>query len=187
MKKTISRILFNLKRKRLERRQKKFMNFSDIQTILLLFESNLNEKNPYINQIVKQLEAEGKKVTLCGYVDKKQSEQPAPPDFYMLDRSQVRFFGEPKAAFAASLLDRKYDVVFDLTMSNILPLHYIIMYANAPLKVGRKIDGCNILDFMIDLKDSENPVSVGNEDYITQRFYLLEQIIFYLKNIKSHK
>ncbi|MDR0873341.1 MAG: hypothetical protein LBN27_07750 [Prevotellaceae bacterium] len=187
MKKKISRFFFNLKRKKLVRRQKKFLNYADIQTVLLLFESNLNEKNPYVNQILKQLEADGKKVTLCGYVDKKMSEQPTLPDFYMLDRSQIGLFGEPKTAFVAPLLERQFDVVLDLTLSDILSLHYIIMYANAPLKVGRKIENCDILDFMIDLKDGEKPMAVGNEDYIAQRVYLLEQIIFYLKSIKSHK
>ncbi|GHT57024.1 hypothetical protein FACS18945_0240 [Bacteroidia bacterium] len=187
MKNKISRFLFNLKRKKLKRQQKKFLNYADIQTVLVLFESNLNEKNPYVNQILKQLEADGKKVTLCGYVDKKMSEQPALPDFYMLDRSQIGFFGEPKTAFVAPLLKKQFDVVLDLTLSDILPLHYIIMYANAPLKVGRKIENCDILDFMIDLKDGEKPMTVGNEDYIAQRVYLLEQIIFYLKSIKSHK
>jgi len=186
MKQQISRFLFNLKTKKYAKRQKKFMNYSDIHNVLLLFESSLNEKNPYVNSIAKQLENDGKKVTLCGFLDKKISGQLVLPDFYVLDRSKINFFSEPKKEFISSLLNKKFDIVLDLTLNETLPLHYILMYANAPFKVGRKIANCGLLDFMIDLKTDGTVEDIGSSRYGSQISYLLEQIIFYLKSIKSH-
>jgi len=186
MKKQISRFIFNLKAKKYTKRQKKFMNYSDIHNVLLLFESSLNEKNSYINSIAKQLENDGKKVTLCGFLNKKNSGQLVLPDFYIIDRSKISFFSEPKKEFIAPLLDGKFDVVLDLTLTEILPLQYMLIYANAPFKVGRKIDNCDLLNFMIDVKANESTYEIGSSQYVSQISYLLEQIIFYLKSIKSH-
>ena len=186
MKQQISRFIFNLKTKKYAKRQKKFMNYSDIHSILLLFESSLNEKNPYINSIVKQLENDGKRVTLCGFLDKKISGQLVLPDFYIIDRSKTNFFSEPKQDFVAPLLEKKFDVVLDLTLNETLPLQHILMYADAPFKVGRKIANCAMLDFMIDIKTHETADEIGSSQYVSQISYLWEQIIFYLKSIKSH-
>ena len=186
MKQQISRLIFNLKTKKYAKRQKKFMNYSDIHNVLLLFESSLNEKNPYINSIAKQLEKDGKRVTLCGFLDKKISGQVVLPDSYIIDRSKTNFFSEPKKEFIAPLLDKKFDIVLDLTLNETLPLQYVLVYANAPFKVGRKITNCSLLDFMIDLKTNETIDNIGSSQYFSQISYLLEQIIFYLKSIKSH-
>ena len=186
MKQQISRFIFSLKTKKHTKRQKQFMNYSDIHNVLLLFESSLNEKNPYINSIAKQLENDGKKVTLCGFLDKKNSDQLVLPDFYIIDHSKINFFSEPKKEFISSLLYKKFDIVLDLTLNETLPLQYILMYAKAPFKVGRKITNCNLLDFMIDLKTNGIIENIGSSRYVSQISYLLEQIIFYLKSIKSH-
>jgi polyphosphate kinase 2 (PPK2 family) len=44
----------------------KFLNYSDIHSILLLFEADDAEKNLQVKKIVQMLKADGKKVTAIG-------------------------------------------------------------------------------------------------------------------------
>ena len=55
-------------------RKSKFRSLDDIRSILLLFESDYQEKNNDARAFVKMLQNEGKRVVVCCYVDKKVAE-----------------------------------------------------------------------------------------------------------------
>ena len=164
--------------KKSQNRDKKFVNYNNIRSVLIIYESDMNEKNPEIKSIAKLLQNDGKKVTTCGFSNKKKSDTPTLEHTYMIDASHVNFFGEPNMSFIKGLLNTKFDVVLDLTLSEILPLQYVLAYADASFKTGRKTANFDLLDFMIDVeKESSSAADVN---------YLFKQIIFYLKNIESH-
>ncbi len=75
-----------------QEREKRFMNYNDIKSVLILYESELSEKNKKIKAILKSLQEDGKKVTLCGYVKKKKSESPTFDHSCMIDLSHINFF-----------------------------------------------------------------------------------------------
>lgn len=140
-----------------------------------------------IKAILKSLQEDGKKVTLCGYVKKKKSESPTFDHSCMIDLSHINFFKEPDKNFIRKLLSNSFDAVIDLTLSPILPLQYVLAYSNAPFKAGRKNEILNLLDFMINIKSTE-PEEENKRLTIPgiDEDYLYRQIIFYLKNIESN-
>jgi hypothetical protein len=187
--KIISKFLFAQKVKKLQatqEREKRFMSYPDIRTILILFESEFTEKNPIIRSLVRQLAADGKKVTTCGFINKKDTKSAILPDSRIIDLSQVSFWGEPKNIVVGDLYGDEYDMVLDLTLSDILPLRYVLAYVNSPFKVGRKNMEFNLLDFMIDINASFVEDEEDLNAPVIDENYLFSQVIFYLKNIKSN-
>jgi len=181
----MKQFIFRRKLKSLKKnhnRDKKFVNYNDIRSVLIIYESDANEKNPEIKSIAKSLQEDGKKVTTCGFVNKKHSDTLILERAYMIDTSHVNFFGEPNMNFIKGLLHTKFDVVLDLTLSEILPLQYVLVYADASFKAGRKTANLDLLDFMIDV-EKENDEKTSSATDVN---YLFKQIIFYLKSIESH-
>ncbi len=167
--------------KKLPERQKKFMNYNDIRSILLLYESDMNERNAIITKIINELEKDGKEVIACGYVKKKKATTPFVTKSCMIDKSMLNFFYEPDKIFLAKLSENTYDLVLDLTLEPQIPLMYVLGYAAASLKAGRKTEAHHLLDFMIDCEALQDEESLQP----TQEYSLFKEILFYLKNINS--
>ena len=72
-----------------------------------------------------------------------------------------------------SLQRRQYDLLINLTQTPSLPMEYMTMYARADFKTGMQRDN-GLLDFMIQTEPQDNPL------------FLFEQIIYFLKHIKSN-
>ena len=157
-----------------------FYNYQEIKTILLLFKSDLSEENNFIKSIIKKIEADGKKVSACGFLDKKETQSLLFPEYIILTKADVSFLGKPKNKIIENLLDKQYDVVIDLSLESIIPLSYLLIEAKSLFRVGRKRKEQGLIDFSIDIATKKD-----NHTAIDEK-YLFEQIIFYLKNIQSH-
>ena len=89
-----------------------YRSWENIRTILVLFESDLQEKNAEARAFVKALQNEGKKVVACCYVDKKKAETATLDHWVVFDRSQVNWLKRPKDEFMQSLNARKTPSIF---------------------------------------------------------------------------
>ncbi|MBQ0118279.1 MAG: hypothetical protein MJZ88_02020 [Paludibacteraceae bacterium] len=161
--------------RRQPKRQVHFPRWENVRTIVILFESDLIEKNPTVRRLAERLSTEeaDKNVTLLGYVDKKDILSPNLPQSRILGRKDFTIFGVPKANIREELMRHPYDLLIDLTQKDCLPLRYMATYLNADFKTGRHIRE-GIHDFMLD-----TPAQESQE-------FLFGQIIYYLKLIKSN-
>jgi hypothetical protein len=82
-------------------------------------------------------------------------------------------FYRPKQEAVNSLLTRRYDMMFDLTLKDTFSLRYLAMLCDCDFKVGRYCDQTNDLDLMID---------ISKEPAIS---YLIEQIRIYVPMLKN--
>ena len=117
-------------------RVSRYHSWDDIRTILVLFESDLQEKNQEARNLIKKLQAEGKKVVACCYVDKKKAETATLDTYVVLDRSQVNWLKRPKEEFMQPL-KAQFDVVMDMTETDCLPLKYVLLQAKSDFRCGR--------------------------------------------------
>lgn len=189
IKNMISKFFFQLRVKKMQQaegREKRFMSYDDIRTVLILFESEFTEKNEIIRKLVKKLSVDGKKVSTCGFIKKKQTKSAILPDSRILDLSHTSFLEKPQDAIVSDLLNQEYDMVMDLTLDDLIPLMYVLINAKSPFKVGRKRDELNLLDFALDLKKIKEQEHSEEISIKIDEDYLFHQIIFYLKNIKSN-
>lgn len=179
-------------------REKRWIDYKNAKTILLLFESDYIEKNRFIRKAIETLTSEGKKVSAWGFLDTKKSTTAILPSFRVLDRETINWRGEPKEPFLRELGEREFDLLIDLTLCDILPLMYVGLYANAATKVGMSRTMDSIYDFKIIVpepseeelngKDEKQHIEFRNLNemlFHTDQQYLFEQIIYYLKRIQS--
>ncbi len=170
-------------------RDRRFITYDRAKTVLLLFESDVIEKNPAIRKIISSLQDDGKKVSAWGYIDKKQIHTAIFPDFRILNNDQTDFFRKPVVSYLNELENHEYDLLIDLTLKPLIPMQYIAMYSKAIFKTGIHKSDLNIYDFVMDVESLMTPVekTENNEpaEILVDETYVYDQIIFYLKSIQS--
>jgi len=164
-------------------REHRFVSYDKAKTVLILFESDYNEKNPNIRKIIQSLQQDGKKVSAWGFIDKKEVTSAILPDFRILHHQQTDFFHKPDPAFFRELENLQFDLLIDLSLQLHYPLEYIALYANAYCKTGLRKTELPIYDFMLDMESIKS--TMDEEENPIDEIYLYNQIIFYLKSIQT--
>lgn len=161
-----------------------YRSWNNIRTILLLFESDLQEKNAEVRAFVKTLQSEGKKVVVCSYVDKKKAETATLDHWVVFDRSQVNWLKCPKEDFVQPL-KIQFDMVMDMTETDCLPLKYVLLQAKSDFRCGKSCGDNSLYDFVIEMPphpiDTKTGMPRTDYNFIGK---LGEQIVRYLKIIK---
>ncbi|GAB1415462.1 hypothetical protein MASR2M117_08680 [Paludibacter sp.] len=165
-------------------REKKFVNYYQAKNILLIFESNYTEKNTKTKEIVQTLTSEGKKVTAIGFVDKRQITSAIYPDYRVTYPGDYSCFKKPSKSLLEYLNQNEYDLLIDISKEKRIELDYLVLYSNAKCKAGLKKSELNIYDLEIDLSSylEQNETVIDDLEYS----FLLNQILFYLKNIQTN-
>lgn len=168
-----------------------YPDFKSIKNILILFESEYNEKNILIKKIVSDLKDQGKKVTVWGYLDKKETSAAVLPEYRLFANEELTFYGIPKPQLTDEFLIGEYDMVIQLSVNDIYALDFLLAEAKAPFKVSKtKPQYKGISDFMISLDVNQDvEEQEADEDAIAPEpadaKFLYEKIMFYLKSIQA--
>lgn len=175
-----------------QKREKSFVNYNKAQNVLILFESNLTEKNREIKVIMNKLEHDNKKVTAWGFVNKKNVISPILPNYHIFNQADFNFLGQPSGNLIEKVKEMEVDLLLDLTTSQILPFQYLTHYSLASFKVGMKKGDIQPYDFMMDFSKfkHKNPSDMDPEESLEEFIefdarFLYNQFIFYLKNIET--
>lgn len=170
-------------------RDRRFVSYDKAKSIILLFESEFNEKNPTIRRMIHQMQNDGKRVSAWGFIDKKEVMTSILPDFRILHHKQTDFFQRPTFSFLNELENQEFDLLIDLSIHPQLPLQYIAIYAKASCKVGIHKSDLKIYDFLIDVDNLTNQPETDEPEELVEsvvdEIYLYNQIIFYLKSIQT--
>jgi len=164
-------------------RERRFVNYNNARSIILLFESDYTEKNHEIRKIIQSIQADGKRVMAWGFINKKETTTAILPDFRVLHHKNADFLGKPLQSFLQELENQDFDLLLDLTVNEHIPLSYVGLYAKAACKAGVRKNEHNIYDFMIELIPQTPTEDKELEEY--NATYVYNQIIFYLKSIQT--
>jgi hypothetical protein len=163
---------------------RRYVDYQHANSILLLFESDIMEKNLAVRQIISNINADGKYVAVCGYVDKKQVQQAVLPQFRIIGADDIDWLQRPHTEIIDDLLEQHFDIMLDLTTKPIRPLKYVALMVDADLKVGRTEDfQLNIVipDSMI--KEDKETIDLGTFDMPITTIY--NEYHRYLTSIQS--
>jgi len=160
-----------------------FVNYRQAKSIFILFESDNQERNTFIHETIGKMKNDGKKVCAWGYSRKKEVSAAVLPQFRILCKKDVDFYGKPAASHLRELEDMEFDLLIDLSWHTVIPLEYIVLHANARYKCGSLNTGMNVYDFILDLEKIK--LSVDEDKPVIDEKYLYDQIIFYLKSIQT--
>ena len=155
-------------------REKHFLNWKDIRTVLVMFDiAHLDDVSVFIQQIKKN----GKKVTVCAYQTKDNTQHYSTNDYFVISKKEAgKWFGNPLHTIAKELKKRPFDIVIDLTLSCNIPLEYLLAHTPASVKAGFKKTDCSPYDLAI----TSLPLGEAESYQINE---LYKQIVYYLDRI----
>ena len=164
---------------KLPQRETRFPHFEKPLKTLVIYESDLLERNDAIKDIRQDMLRQQMDITMWGYAPKKEITTPVLPQSRILGLKDYGFFGKPQQHVLDDLRKEHYDVLIDLTTQPCLPLRYLAMYATADCKVGLHL-GEGIHDLLI------APPGLDTVNARPEATWLFHQIINYLSTIKSN-
>ena len=164
--------VYNHKAGKQPEREVVFPHFDDVRSVLVLFESDIQEKNEVIKSIADQLRKEDKDVVMWGYCAKKDIDSPTLLQLRILGTRDFNVFEVPKDEIISELQRREFDLLIDLTQHPCRPLRYLALYARANFKSG------------LDLERGVHDLLISTEPQETPQF-LFDQIVKYLKMIQA--
>jgi len=149
--------------------------------VLIIYESDVLERNDAIKTIRQDLLKRRMDVTMWGFVEKKVIQTLILPQSRILGLGDYNLLGKPRDYVLTDLRAEHYDLLIDLTTRPLLPLRYLALYADADFKAGLNL-GEGIHDMLISLPDF-NPEQ--GEEASLEASWLFDQIMRYLTSIKS--
>jgi hypothetical protein len=168
----LRQFIFDYLRKKQPERQPRFPHLDQPLKIMLIYESDLLERNNLIKSFRQDLLRRQMDVTMWGYVEKKDIQTLILPQSRILGLADYNLWGKPRDYVVTDLKAEHYDLLIDLTTRPLLPLRYIAMLTDADFKVGLNL-GEGIHDMLIGIENAE-----------VKELY--EQIMNYLTTIKSN-
>lgn len=168
----LRQFIFDYLRKKQPERQPRFPHLDQPLKIMLIYESDLLERNNLIKSFRQDLLRRQMDVTMWGYVEKKDIQTLILPQSRILGLPDYNLWGKPRDYVVTDLKAEHYDLLIDLTTRPLLPLRYIAMLTDADFKVGLNL-GEGIHDMLIGIENAE-----------VKELY--EQIMNYLTTIKSN-
>ena len=162
-------------------REPRFPHLDRELKVMLIYESDVLERNDGIKSIRQDLLRRKMDVTMWGYVAKKEIQTLILPQSRILGTTDYNWLGKPRDYVLNDLQAENYDIMIDLTTHSLLPLRYLAMYTKADFKVGLNL-GEGVHDMLISLPDftPEQGEIAGIE-----ATWLYEQIMNYLTTIRS--
>ena len=160
-------------------RESRFPHLDQPLKVMIIYESDVLERNDGIKTIRQDLLRRQMDVTMWGFVEKKEISTLILPQSRILGLGDYNLFGKPKEYVLNDLKAEHYDLLIDLTTRPILALRYIAMYTDADFKVGLNL-GEGIHDMLISLPD------LDTEQAKPEASWLFDQIMRYITTIKSN-
>jgi hypothetical protein len=152
-----------------------FNNFESATTVGFIFDASNREKYQASREFMDQVEKLNNRVFGIGFAAKSDQIAYFPykhgVEYFGLN--EINWYGVPINPVIKDFLKRNFDILVDLSQSEIFPAYYIFSLSNAKFKISNKSIKSKFADFVI-----ENTNSDKIEDYISQ-------INHYLKVIKG--
>lgn len=150
--------LFTLNRKAHSiKRQRKIHNFSTAQKAGIIFLCQSEEDFQAVKDFKKYLEDKSINTSVLGFINDKKI-----PDHLLL-RTGFNFFClknldwyfRPANKYIHDFLLDNFNILFDFSVNDHFPVHYISLLSPAEYKVGR-LTGTELYDLMIDIKQNKH-------------------------------
>ena len=156
-------------------REVSFPDMSRVKNVLVLYESDIVEKNIQLKQLIKELKQNGLTVVSWGYVDKKAASTAILLGSRVLAQQDLNIFGAPKKHLMQEISQQQFDLLIDLTLQPVMPLQYVALKANAAFKVARQTyEKPYIHDLLLKIDNCQDAAQ------------LFDQIMYYLNQIHSN-
>lgn len=171
--------IFNRTLRKQPERNPRFPHLDRPLKVMIIYESDLLERNDSIKSIRQELLRRQMDVTMWGYVEKKEITSLILPQSRILGTADYNLWGKPRDYVIADLKAEHYDLLIDLSTRPVLALRYLTMLTDADFKVGLNL-GEGIHDMLLSLP------GLDTEQAKPEASWLFDQIMQYITTIKSN-
>ncbi|MBO7635437.1 MAG: hypothetical protein IK017_11465 [Paludibacteraceae bacterium] len=153
------------------RREKQFLNWDDVKTVTVLLAYEGRPNNAEMDQIMQTLS--DKVVSIWCFVSSKEYLRQDSEKVTYLNPKSLTLFSIPNKIIKGRYIADKSDVMIDLTLKENFPLKYLAGISKSRCRCGKKKENYSLYDLEISPTETLSRVD------------LLEQILYYLKTIKT--
>ncbi len=137
-------------------RQRKSYNFDSAKSAGILFTPTDQVSFEQIKQFLNYLSTYKLQIYVLGYIDAKT----IPESFLfwkginLFSRKELGWTLVPKTHLVTDFIDKQFDLLFDLSMSDFFPVEYISRLSKSKFKIGRYTLNHGSFDLMFELNNS---------------------------------
>ncbi|MGD2033497.1 MAG: hypothetical protein PVF73_00465 [Bacteroidales bacterium] len=148
------------------KRQVKACNINNAKTIGILFNATHQISFEIVKEMVKNLSVRKNKIDVLGYVDSKNliDHYLYRKGFEFFTRKQLNWYYKPVDEFVNIFIEKKFDILINLSLDEPYPIQYIAALSKAKFKVGKYSKENEYLDFMIDIKKEKEALKSLNQE-----------------------
>lgn len=129
------------------------MPYDKIKTMAFLVDGTDPIALRQLLNYIDRYRAEGKKITVFGYVKKLP---PFDEDIIWITAKDKNWIGIPKINRIKHFIEREFDVLINTSMTTNRPLEYVSTYSKAKLRIGRFDQHKTFAyDFMMQINDED--------------------------------
>ena len=164
-------------------RERRFVDYENAKSILLLYECNTKKDSENILEIANRLKSDNKKVEIIAFCPQKNSVLPNSSIIQVFSNKETSITKKPSKELLDSLKAKQFDIVINLCTDKLLPVMYMVLYSNAPFKIGTYTYEPELYDFILSI----NPEGLNTQNNLdnSNLLFIFNEIFFYLKGIKS--
>ena len=133
----------------------KVFDFSTAKNIGVIYELKDEAAHTTVSNFIKELQDNQKYVRAVGYIPGEVVPHYCIPklsyDFYT--RKNQNFYGKPNLPFVNDFLKEEFDLLIDLSMSEIPSVYYLSCLTKASFKVGKKKQTFDCYDLMMQINE----------------------------------
>jgi hypothetical protein len=169
----LARIVIQFK-KRKQNKHSSPINYEKAKTIGIIYRRVNKTGSTQVDDFIKNLEEDGKKVFSMEYIAKEidSNYQLKEINHLALRDQDLNSLGIPKKDILQSFCQHNFDMIINLSLANLSQLHYMTALCNASLKVGFYFTGFHMYyDFMVDAKGS-----LDFKEHLQTMFGFIKQI-----------
>ncbi|MCG8702431.1 MAG: hypothetical protein MI922_30545 [Bacteroidales bacterium] len=163
-------------------------NVQDASSIGVVFDATQPVYFEIIRKFVKQLESTNNDISVLGYIDDKKliDHYLYRKGFDFITKKDLNWYDKPENQVVNTFINTKFDILFDLSLSDVYPIQYMLAMSKASLKVGKYSEEQNYLDIMIDI-ENERAAMQGIRQEVSKEQRALKQNRSEFENIVSTK
>ncbi len=151
---------------------------SEAKSIGIIFDATEYISFEIVRDLVKQLSVNSVSISVLGYVDSKKliDHYLYRKGFDFFCRNDLNWYYKPVSSQTEQFINEPFDILINLSLDYLFPIHYISSSSKASFKTGRYSSTDTALDFMIDIEKEKETLRSLRRDIIREKKSMAENV-----------
>jgi hypothetical protein len=151
---------------------------SEAKNIGIIYDATEYISFEIVRDLVKQLSNNLVSISALGYVDSKKliDHYLYRKGFDFFCKNDLNWYYKPVSSQTEKFINEPFDILIDLSLDYLFPIHYITSASKASFKTGRYSTTDTSLDFMIDIEKEKETLRSLRRDIILEKKSMAENV-----------